>query len=133
MTSYLLDTHTWAWDLKLDEKLPYRLIETMDQSGSIYVSVVSIYEIAQKVRLGKWDDMKAIASQLSDVITQQGFVTVDVDANVAQRAGVLPWDHRDPFDRLIAATAIEHQTPLMSADKIFNQLAARSDWPGRVW
>lgn len=48
-------------------------------------------------------------------------------------AGSLEWDHRDPFDRMIAATAIELATPLVSADPAFDGLSAVSGWPGRVW
>lgn len=133
MTSYLLDTHIWVWDLKLDEKLSRRLIEMMDSSVSIHVSVVSIYEIAQKVRLGKWQEMSESAGRLADLITDQGYLPVNVTPGVAQRAGLLDWDHRDPFDRLIAATAIELQLPLISADTAFDALIGLPDWPGRIW
>jgi PIN domain nuclease of toxin-antitoxin system len=54
-------------------------------------------------------------------------------ADISQFAGLLEWDHRDPFDRMIAATSILLRIPLMSADEAFDQLSDRKDWPGRVW
>lgn len=104
----------------------------IDQSNSTYVSVVSVYEIAQKVRLGKWPEMFAIAERLSSAIAEQGYLCAELSASIAQRAGLLEWSHRDPFDRMIAATAIELQVPLMSADVVFDELAALDEWPGRV-
>jgi PIN domain nuclease of toxin-antitoxin system len=133
LTSYLLDTHVWAWDLKLDQKLPKHLIELMEGSESTYISVVSIYEIAQKVRLGKWPEMDVVAGRLSDLLVEQGYEGVDVTGAISQLAGLLDWDHRDPFDRMIAATAIQLQACLISADNAFDQLSGRKDWPGRVW
>lgn len=133
LTSYLLDTHVWTWDLKLDDKLPSHVIDMMDKSRSVHVSVVSIYEIAQKVRLAKWPEMAAVADRLSDVLADQGYTGEELTGAIAQLAGLLDWHHRDPFDRMIAATAIVMKLPLISADDIFDQLSSRKDWPGRVW
>ena len=48
-------------------------------------------------------------------------------------AGLLAWDHRDPFDRMIAATAIELSCPLISKDPAFDGLAGFTGWCGRIW
>jgi PIN domain nuclease of toxin-antitoxin system len=133
LTSYLLDTHVWAWDLKLDDQLPKRMLGVMDKAENIHVSVISLYEIAQKVRLRKWPEMALHASDLQTALTRQGYQVANVTAEISQLAGLLDWDHRDPFDRMIAATAIHLKLPLMSADTAFDQLSGREDWPGRVW
>lgn len=133
LTSFLLDTHIWAWDLKLDAKLPPRLIHLIDSSTSTHVSVVSLYEISQKVRIGKWPEMATVAKHLATTIAEQGYLTADVTAPIAQRAGLLDWNHRDPFDRILAATAIELQLPMISADIAFDELASLKEWPGRIW
>ena len=49
------------------------------------------------------------------------------------RAAKLAWPHRDPFDRFIAATAMELKVPLLSADAAFDDLKTLPDWPGRLW
>jgi PIN domain nuclease of toxin-antitoxin system len=53
MHSYLLHTHVWAWDLKIDLQLPARIMALMDDADDVFVSVISFYEITQKARLGK--------------------------------------------------------------------------------
>ena len=48
-------------------------------------------------------------------------------------AATLAWAHRDPFDRIIAATAITQGLTLISADTVFDTLTDAPQWPGRVW
>lgn len=105
----------------------------MDAADSIHVSVISFYEIAQKVRLGKWPEMALHASGLQEALAEQGYHSVNLTAEISQLAGLLEWDHRDPFDRMIAATSIHLKLPLISADAVFDELAGRKDWPGRIW
>jgi PIN domain nuclease of toxin-antitoxin system len=49
------------------------------------------------------------------------------------RAALIDWPHRDPFDRLIAATAIEIGVPLASAEALFDEVGPSPDWRGRIW
>ena len=133
MTSFLLDTHTWAWDLKLDAQLPQHILQTIDDAESVNVSVISIYEIAQKVRLGKWPQMAPHASRLQEALAEQGYLPINLASDISQLAGLLDWDHRDPFDHMIAATSIVLRLSLISADEAFDGLKHRGDWPGRVW
>lgn len=133
MTSYLLDTHVWAWDLKLDDQLPKHMLDTIDGADSAHVSVISFYEIAQKVRLRKWPEMEPFANNLSSALAEQGYQLANLTAEISQLAGLMNWDHRDPFDRMIAATCIQLKLPLISADVAFDELSSRKDWPGRIW
>jgi len=48
-------------------------------------------------------------------------------------AAVLSWEHRDPFDRLIGATAFMEGLNLISADIVFDELAENENWLGRIW
>ena len=133
MTSYLLDTHVWDWAIKLDDSLPSHIAEILIASDMNHVSPVTFYEIAQKVRIGKWPEMAAFSDRLEDILHDQGGVIAVLSGSIAQNAGLLDWDHRDPFDRIIASTAIVMKLPLMSADPAFDALSHRADWPGRVW
>ena len=60
-------------------------------------------------------------------------MTAPFTREIAARAGTLDWSHRDPFDRLIAATAIELRFPPVSKDIEFDTLDSIPGWPGRVW
>ena len=89
------------------------------------MSPISFFEIAQKVRLGKWPEMEPFVSELPSLLRQQGGLAADLEADVCLEAGIFQWDHRDPFDRLLAATARRYALPLVSADQVFDRLVQR--------
>ncbi|WP_137154087.1 type II toxin-antitoxin system VapC family toxin [Rhizobium sp. FKL33] len=133
MASYLLDTHVWAWAINLDRRLPGNIAAIILDADIIYVSAISVYEICQKVRIGKWPEMEPFTDRLSELAVNQGGRIIDLNPSIARSAGLLDWDHRDPFDRMLAATALEMGLPILSADSAFDGLADRQAWPGRVW
>ena len=67
------------------------------------------------------------------MLKEQDGSLADLTGAIGQLAGLLDWHHRDPFDRMIAATAIAMNLPLISADPVFDELSDRKDWPGRGW
>lgn len=79
------------------------LIEAADAA---YVAPISFYEITQKHRLGKWPELDPVMDQLLSLWRAQGTELAPCTAEIAFLAGAMPWSHRDPFDRMIAATAI---------------------------
>jgi PIN domain nuclease of toxin-antitoxin system len=101
----LLDTHVWAWSLTLEVKPPERVLSVTVGATDLSVSAVTFYEIAQKVRLGKWPTMVEFADRLDELADRQSLEVIPVSGEIARLAGALDWPHRDPFDRLIAATA----------------------------
>ncbi|WP_234710629.1 type II toxin-antitoxin system VapC family toxin [Sinorhizobium arboris] len=56
MTAVLLDTHAWAWSLTGDARLPNKATALLAQADSVLVSPISLFEIGQKVRIGKWPE-----------------------------------------------------------------------------
>lgn len=118
----MLDTHVWAWALTGDSRLSAPARQTMDQSSDLFLSAVSFYEVAHKVRLGKWPEMAAHADNLAGLALEQSIFIAPVSAEIAISAGRLAWDHRDPFDRHLAATAQMFGLDLISADRKFDSL-----------
>jgi PIN domain nuclease of toxin-antitoxin system len=118
----LLDTHVWAWSLTLEVKPPERVLSVTVGATDLSVSAVTFYEIAQKVRLGKWPAMVEFADRLDELAHSQSLEVVPVSGEIAKLAGALDWPHRDPFDRLIAATALVNGLQLISADPTFDSL-----------
>lgn len=96
----------------------------------VYVSPISVYEVTRKVRLGKWPDM---APHVDALVAETETLTAPFTRAIAARAGMLNWPHRDPFDRLIAASSIELGCPLISKDDEFDALSEAAGWPGRIW
>ncbi|CAA7612169.1 type II toxin-antitoxin system VapC family toxin [Magnetospirillum sp. UT-4] len=125
MTAFLLDTHAWAWSLSGDGRLSAAALNAIDGADTVLVSPISFFEIAQKVRLGKWPEMEPFAANLGDLLSQQGGTQANFDATVCITAGLMEWSHRDPFDRLLAATARRHNVSLVSADSVFDGVVDR--------
>ena len=125
MTAVLLDTHVWAYTLHQSVRLSKAARTANDLASTRYLSPVSIYEIAQKVRIGKWSEMAPFTDSLLDVIEQQGIQVAPLDPSICLRAGSMEWLHRDPFDRLLAATALALGLPIISADTIFDGVVSR--------
>lgn len=125
VTALLLDTHAWVWSLTDDPRLSQPARVAISRAGVIYVSPISFFEISQEVRLGKRPEMEAVIEALPGLLCEQGGVAARLDPAICSLAGSLAWAHRDPFDRLIAATAILQGLSLVSADAAFDGIAAR--------
>lgn len=125
MTAVLLDTHTWVWSLAGDDRLSKPALSAIDAAGTVLVSPITFFEIAQKVRLGKWPEMEPFVDRLPALLAEQGGSVASFDPAICTSAGLMRWHHRDPFDRLLAATAMHDNLPLVSADAIFDGIVTR--------
>lgn len=102
----LLDTHTLAWWLEDSPRLSRRLAEMLgDTEHEVFVSAVSAYEVALKHRLGKWPEVGPLVSGFEEIVLEQGFSLLTIAAKHATRAALYEVEHRDPFDRMLAAQA----------------------------
>ena len=108
-----------------DERLTEKARASIEQAISVFVSPISLYEISRKVHRGKWPEMGPYVDRLPDLLDQQECAIAAMDAVVATRAGAMAWAHRDPFDRLLAATALRFNLPIVSADPVFDGVVAR--------
>jgi PIN domain nuclease of toxin-antitoxin system len=127
----LLDTSAflfWHADSrKLSKRARTAMLDAPERP--IFVSAISAFEIATKVRLGKLDVPTSLLNEFAYVVESDGFRVMDLDAASAVRAGLLSADHRDPFDRLLAAQAIVHRCAVVTPDRIFKDaLGAEVFW-----
>jgi PIN domain nuclease of toxin-antitoxin system len=129
----LLDTHAWVWSMTADNRLSIAATSAMEQADTVSISAISLFEIGQKIRIGKWPEMEPFLSRLIELADEQGGQLVEISAETSLLAATLEWAHRDPFDRFIAATAIRRGLTLISADTAFDALVNEASWPGRVW
>ena len=118
----LLDTHAWAWSMLKDPRLSPAARQVLDGVHDIAISPISVFEIGQKVRLGKWPEMVPFAMKLETYVEWQEAEVAPVTLAIADFAARLNWMHRDPFDRMIAATALVNGWSLLSADSAFDSL-----------
>ena len=130
----LLDTHTWAWTLTNNtRRLSARAVELIGAAEGVFVSPLSIFEIGQKVRVGKWPEMTAFVDDLPSIAQDQGASFASLSPEICLQAARMPWNHRYPFDRLLAATAIDYGLVCISIDAAFDELHGREGWLGRKW
>ena len=130
MSAVLLDTHAWVWSLMDPSRLSDGVKAAILGADSVHVSPISVYEIVRKAQRGKWPE---VVPHLDALVADGQTVSAPLTRAIAARAGTLKWVHRDPFDRLIGATAIELAYPLVSKDSAFDALEATDGWQGRVW
>ena len=129
MSAVLLDTHAWVWSFARDDLLSAPARQAISQADAVYVSPISFFEIGQKVRIGKWPEMADLVDQLPAILAGQGGITAPFTPQICLRASLWDWAHRDPFDRLIAATAEVVDLTLISRDPAFGALSGlRSFW-----
>lgn len=132
MTHVLLDTHAWAWSFLRSARLSPAARVAIERAEAIFVSPISLYEIAQKARLGKWPEMVSFLEWLPHTERHGARYAVLTPA-ILRDAAEIDWSHRDPFDRIIGQTAIAMNLPLISTDTAFDALVDTARWPGRIW
>ena len=98
----LLDTCALLWFLRNDEELSESAaVAIEDPTNEVFVSVVSIWEIAIKAGLGKIQVPNDFETGLEQKLTQEGFTLLNVNYRHAAAVFTLPRVHADPFDRLL--------------------------------
>jgi PIN domain nuclease of toxin-antitoxin system len=112
----LLDTHTLLWLVSKPSNVDADTLAILSDPGtSVWVSAASAWEIATKTRLGRLDG-GALLSTWTDVIADMSSTELAIDSADAILAGRLPWEHRDPFDRIIVAQALRRNLTIATRD-----------------
>ncbi len=125
----LLDTGALLWWWSDPDRLSARVVSLLrDPANTVSVSATSAWEIATKHRIGKFPDGGRIVQQWNERITADRFAELPILCRHALRAGSLPGDHRDLFDRMIAAQSILEEVPVVSADEQISALGAERIW-----
>lgn len=116
--NFLLDTHTVLWFLNGDNNL---LSDTakgiiLNQHHNKFISIASVWEVGIKTSIGKLVFPQKTKGFI-DQIHKNGFELLPIMSNHILEIEQLPFIHRDPFDRLLIATAIVEKMGLISCDK----------------
>ena len=100
-----------------DGELPDRAAAALRRAPEAYVSVVSPWEVAIKVAGGKLRLQGPPVQWFLGLIDRYDLREVPLDAGVACAAAALPFLHRDPFDRVIIATAQARGLTVLTSDE----------------
>ncbi len=125
----LLDTHALLWWVDDDPRLPAKSRKVIaDASNDCFVSLASAWEMAIKSQLGKLTLASSVRQYFPSQLAANGFVQLDIAFRHVARVESLEFHHRDPFDRLIAAQALEEKLTLVSADAVFDGYGVKRIW-----
>ena len=115
--NYLLDTHAVLWIVESSPRLSpkIRALAKTHRSDAFAVAAISLLEIARKAHTGEIDLAPDPAVWLEDL--SHRFQILPLTPAIAWHAVELEWEHKDPADRLICATAIAHKLTLVTQDK----------------
>lgn len=125
----LLDTHTLVWwwldAVRLSESARDAIT---DEDNDVFVSPVSAWELATKARSGKWAEAVDAAARFETLVAKNGFESVPITVRHALLAGAYPHEHRDPFDRMLAAQCDCEGLTLVGCDAALASLGCRVLW-----
>ena len=114
----LIDTHYVLWSAIASTRMePWAKELIGGLNNEIFVSVASLYEISLKVRYGKLPEAIEFESDLIvNIEDRLGYKLLPLEPESMMRAGRFEDAHADPFDRMIAAHAIQNNLPVLSTD-----------------
>jgi PIN domain nuclease of toxin-antitoxin system len=132
MTTPLLDTHAWvAWVIGTpDVPRPTRdALDALPPDGRPFLSAISLWEVAMLVELGRLTLSMSLGEWLAKAAHPRAVRLIPITASIAAGTASLPATfHRDPADRLIVATCLELDAPLLTHDRLIMQSRLVSKW-----
>jgi PIN domain nuclease of toxin-antitoxin system len=125
----LIDTHALIWWDENPERLGSEaLAACLDTGNELWLSVASVWEIQIKIMLGRLALCKPLRQLISDQVKQNGMLILPVKFEHVLRLESLPDRHKDPFDRLLVAQALEENCVLVTLDPAIAQYPVTTIW-----
>ncbi len=123
----LLDTHALIWFLDDDMRLPTNTRSRIETTSAVFVSIASLWEIAIKANIGKLE-LSAPFSTIEPNLVNLGITQLPINVKDLEVYLSLPLHHRDPFDRILLAQAINHSLSLVSQDTQMDAYSIQRLW-----
>jgi PIN domain nuclease of toxin-antitoxin system len=121
----LLDTRAFVWWQTNDPQLSATAAAAIaDRANEVFVSAATAWELAMKQAKGQI----LLPGPLGPAIAANRFLALSIEIEDAEEACVLPWHHRDPWDRLLIAQAMRHKLTLVSRDTVFPPYGVKLLW-----
>lgn len=111
----VLDTHVWVWHAVAPTKLSRAARSTIDRAATIGISTMSCWEVAFLEAAGRLRIDRGVRAWVTSALADERIVTLPLSVEIALAAGASS-TLRDPADRIIYATAVEHNATLVSRD-----------------
>lgn len=129
MTRYLLDSHAFVWIVTNDAQLSARARRCFTNPANEFsLSIASVWELAIKASLGRLLLFASLADLLREHLEAKRIELLPIHMPHALRVATLPFHHRDPFDRLLAAQALHERLKVLSRDSAFDAYGVERVW-----
>ena len=126
--NFLLDTHTFIWFLQEPERLPREVhAVVVDSDQPLALSIATPWEMAIKAGAGKLKNPE-ILENFELFARKCGCTILPLTVRHVIASGLLPLHHKDPFDRLLIAQALDLDIPILSCDEIFDRYGVKRIW-----
>ncbi len=125
----LVDTHIFLWALIHDHRLSTKSKQILrSNEHQLVFSLVSLWEIAIKIKTGKLNTIGSSVSYIRDEMDAYGMELLPIRYEHILQLESLPHHHGDPFDRLLIAQAVTEFLPVLTADKAFKPYGVKLLW-----
>ena len=126
---FLIDTHLFFWAVLPPEKLTDRVRNVFTYRGAeLLLSMATLWEMAIKAGIGKLQGEAEILDNFENRVTAGGYRILETSIQHTIRSGYLPRYHKDPFDRLLVAQALDLNVPILSRDEVFDLYGVQRVW-----
>ncbi len=125
----LLDAHAFLWAVTRNKRLSPAAEEVFTNTGrELLLSAASVWEILTKVQIGKLLLPLPAGSYLRRLLAANDIQVLPVSFEHVLRLEQLPLHHRDPFDRILVAQALEEKLPIVSCDPLLKKYPVKVIW-----
>lgn len=125
----LLDTHSFIWFVEDNPSLSAHARALIEEpANDVFFSIASVWEMAIKVSLGKLTLSQPFDLFIPNQLLLNDITLFDITISHTLQVATLPFHHRDPFDRLLAAQSLVESMPFISVDTIFDAYGVNRLW-----
>ena len=127
-TRLLLDTNAFLYFINNDSALSKKAKSLLESEINLVISAASVWEIAIKFSIGKLTLPDSFGNFIPSQIQQNDIEILPVTLPHLEKVSVLPFHHKDPFDRLIIAQSMVEDLPVISSDAAFDSYKIERIW-----
>ncbi|CAN2041466.1 Type II toxin-antitoxin system VapC family toxin [Candidatus Magnetomoraceae bacterium gMMP-15] len=123
---FLLDTHIFLWFITGDKRLSEKFqTEIRSQDNEVYLSVISLWEIIVKYKLGKLPLPFPPETYIPEQRKRHLIQSIILTENDVSKLSTLPSIHRDPFDRMLICQALSRHLTIVTVDEYIRQYSVK--------
>ncbi|MDF1569494.1 MAG: type II toxin-antitoxin system VapC family toxin [Spirochaetaceae bacterium] len=124
----LIDTNVLLFSMQERSRLTGQAANALESADEILFSSISIREIGIKNQKGNLPLPFNLEEMIYHLESVENLTIVPIDARIRLKNIALEWDHRDPADRTIVATALLKNVPIVTADRYIRDFYSRTIW-----